>query len=61
MKQQKKTYVAPAVKDDLTIEMEAQILQASNAEVDENFEKVETMGQEVGGTIGADQWTQEWK
>ena len=61
MKQQRKTYVAPAVKDDLTIEMEAQILQASNAEVDENFEKVETMGQEVGGTIGADQWTQEWK
>lgn len=27
---------------------------------DLSFEKVETMGQEIGGTIGADDWSQTW-
>lgn len=27
---------------------------------DLNFEKVETMGQEIGGTIGSDDWAQNW-
>ena len=55
----KRKYVAPAVLEDLRLEMEAQILQSSK-EPDPNFEKVETMGQEIGGTIGDADWTHEW-
>lgn len=58
----KLTYIAPAVLDDLALELEAEILGASSElQVDENIDKVETMGQEIGGTIGADQWTQGWE
>ena len=57
----KLTYTAPAVLDDLALELEAEILGASNAEVDTNIQNVETMGQEVGGTIGSEQWTQGWE
>ena len=57
----KLNYTAPAVLDDLALELEAEILGASNVEVDENFEKVETMGQEVGATVSADQWQQQWQ
>lgn len=57
----KLTYTAPVVLDDLALELEAEILGASNVEVDENFEKVETMGQEVGATVSADQWQQQWQ
>lgn len=58
----KLTYTAPAVLDDLALELEAEILGASSElQVDENIDKVETMGQEIGGTIGADQWTQGWE
>lgn len=57
----KLTYIAPAVLDDLALELEAEILGASNAEVDTNIQNVETMGQEVGGTIGSEQWTQGWE
>lgn len=58
----KLNYTAPTVLDDLALELEAEILGASvELQVDENFEKVETMGQEVGGTIGAEQWTQGWE
>lgn len=62
MSNKKLNYVAPAISDDLALELEAEILGASNqSEIDTNIEKVETMGQEVGGTIDANQWTQEWK
>lgn len=58
----KQNYIAPVVLDDLALELEAEILGASaELQVDESIEKVETMGQEVGGTIGADQWTQSWE
>ena len=58
----KMKYTTPLVLDDLTLELEAEILGASTElQVDENFEKVESMGQEVGGTIAADQWTQGWE
>jgi len=58
----KLTYTAPTVLDDLALELEAEILGASSElQVDENIDKVETMGQEIGGTIGADQWTQGWE
>lgn len=58
----KMNYTAPAVIDDLALELEAEILGASaDLEVDENIDKVETMGQEIGGTIGTDQWTQGWE
>lgn len=58
----KLTYTAPAVLDDLALELEAEILGASSElQVDENIKEVNTMGQEVGGTIGADQWTQGWE
>ena len=56
------TYTAPAVLDDLALELEAEILGASSElQVDENIKEVNTMGQEVGGTIGSDQWTQGWE
>ena len=58
----KLTYTAPAVLDDLALELEAEILGASSElQVDENIKEVNTMGQEVGGTIGSDQWTQGWE
>ena len=58
----KLTYIAPAVSDDLALELEAEILGASSElQVDENIKEVNTMGQEVGGTIGSDQWTQGWE
>ena len=58
----KLTYTAPAVLDDLALELEAEILGASSElQVDENIKEVHTMGQEVGGTIGSDQWTQGWE
>ncbi len=58
----KMNYTAPAVIDDLALELEAEILGASaDLQVDENIDKVETMGQEIGGTIGTDQWTQSWE
>ena len=63
MSNKKMKYSAPAILEDLALELEAEILGASSSqeEIDPNFEKVETMGQEVGGTIDANQWTQEWK
>lgn len=57
----KQKYTAPAVLDELAVELESQILAASNVEVDQSIEKVETTGQEVGGTIAADQWTSGWE
>lgn len=63
MSNKKMNYSAPAILEDLALELEAEILGASSSqeEIDPNIEKVETMGQEVGGTIDATQWTQEWK
>ena len=58
----KMNYTAPAVIDDLALELEAEILGASaDLQVDESIDKVETMGKEIGGTIGTDQWTQSWE
>ena len=58
----KLNYSAPAILEDLALELEAEILGASREEeIDPNIEKVETMGQEVGGTIDATQWTQQWQ
>jgi len=57
----KKKYTAPAVLDDLALEFEAEILGPSTAEVDENFKEVDTMGQEVGGTINNNNWSTSWE
>ena len=47
--EKKQEYIAPAVLDELLLEMEGQILYASSVEVeDEDFKEVETMGQELG-------------
>jgi hypothetical protein len=55
-------YTAPAILEDLALELEAEILGASaELKVDESIDKVETMGQEIGGTVDATQWTQEWQ
>ena len=56
----KKKYTAPAVLDDLALEFEAEILGPSTAEVDENIKEVDTMGQDVGGTINDNNWNTSW-
>lgn len=62
MSNKKLNYTAPIILEDLALELEAEILGASaELQVDESIEKVETMGQEVGGTIDANQWTQGWE
>ena len=45
--EKKQKYIAPAVLDDLLLEMEGQILYASRNVADEDFDEVETMGQSV--------------
>ena len=55
-------YETPAIVDEVTMELEAEILGSSNGgDVDKNIRQVETMGQEVGGTVGAEQWLEGWK
>ena len=55
-------YTAPAILEDLALELEAEILGASaELKVDESIDKLEAMGQEIGGTVDATQWTQEWQ
>lgn len=62
MNEMKQKYIAPEVLDDLILEMEGMILTSSSMEeIDPNFESVETMGQEIGGTIGDNDWSHEWK
>ena len=62
MSNKKVNYTAPVILEDLALELEAEIRGASaELQVDENIEKVETMGQEIGGTIDANQWTQGWE
>ena len=62
MSNKKVNYTAPVILEDLALELESEILGASaELQVDENIEKVETMGQEIGGTIDANQWTQGWE
>ena len=56
----KRNYTAPAVLEDLALEFEAEILGPSTAQVDENIKEVDTMGQEVGGTINDNQWNTSW-
>ena len=59
--EKKQKYIAPAVLDDLLLEMEGQILQSSKeVEIDPNFDEVKTMGQEIGGDISAD-WQHKWE
>ena len=55
-------YQAPAIIDEVTMELEAEILGSSaEVDVDPNIRQVETMGQEIGGTVGAEQWLEGWK
>lgn len=57
----KKKYIAPEILEEVRLEMDGQILSASsNVETDKKFEKVETMGQEIGGTITENDWQQKW-
>lgn len=61
--ERKLKYMAPAILEELKIEMEGSILTDSNTEgptIDENFEKVETMGQEIGGVIDESNWSHIW-
>ena len=55
----KRKYVAPAVLEDLRLEMEAQILQSSE-EVELEIETVDTVGQQ-SYDISKDSFTHEWK
>jgi hypothetical protein len=57
----KQNYTAPAVLDDLALALEAEILGASTAQVDENIKEVDTMGQDVGGTINENNWNSSWE
>lgn len=62
MSNKKVNYTAPVILEDLALELEAEILGASaELQVDENIEKVDTMGQEIGGTVDANQWAQGWE
>ena len=45
--EKKQKYIAPALLDELQLEMEGQILYASRNVADEDFDEVETMGQIV--------------
>lgn len=55
-------YQAPAIIDEVTMELEAEILGSSNdTPLDQNIRQVETMGQEIGGTVGTEQWAEGWK
>lgn len=56
----KKTYTSPEVLEVITIDAPVTLLAASKVEIDENFEAVETMGQEIGGTVNETDWTQNW-
>ena len=56
--EKKQKYIAPAVLDDLLLEMEGQILHASVPVEDTDFEEVETVGQEVG--VIDNDWTHTW-
>lgn len=56
----KRNYTAPAVLEDLALEFEAEILGPSTAQVDENIKEVDTMGQDVGGTINDNNWSTSW-
>ena len=47
--EKKKNYIAPAVLDELLLEMEGQILHSSTDVIDNDFQEVETMGQETPG------------
>ena len=57
----KQKYTAPTVLDDLALALEAEILGASTAQVDENIKEVDTMGQDVGGTINENNWNSSWE
>ena len=56
----KQNYTAPAVLEDLALAFEAEILGPSTAQVDENIKEVDTMGQDVGGTINDNNWSTSW-
>ena len=47
--EKKQKYIAPAVLDDLLLEMEGQILYTSKDVEDADFQDVETKGQETNG------------
>lgn len=53
----KQKYIPPEI-EDFDLEMESQILQSS-VPVDENFEEVDTMGQEVED-INPSDWSHTW-
>ena len=55
--EKKKNYIAPAVLDELLLEMEGQILVASQTEDPVEFQEVETMGQEYDDL----NWTHTWE
>ena len=56
----KQNYTAPAVLEDLALAFEAEILGPSTAQVDENIKEVDTIGQDVGGTINDNNWNTSW-
>lgn len=56
----KKIYDAPAILEETVLEVEGILAASLEPEIDNNFEVVETMGQEIGGTIGESDWSQKW-
>ena len=55
-----KAYSAPAILEETVLEVEGILAASLEPEIDNNFEVVETMGQEIGGTIGESDWSQKW-
>lgn len=53
----KMKYIAPAILEELKIEMEGGILHASVEVIDTDFQEVETTGQKVEGF---EEWTHTW-
>ena len=59
--EKKQKYIAPAVLDDLLLEMEGQILYASRNVADEDFDEVETMGQSVSDLSSEGGFNHTWE
>ena len=59
----KELYTAPAILEEIELEMSGTILiKSEDLIVDENFDEVKTMGQAVDPSdLGTDGWNFEWK
>lgn len=57
----KELYTAPAILEEIELEMSGTILiKSEDLIVDENFDEVKTMGQDFGGELSTQGLTHEW-